>query len=128
MSVHSLVVAVLLAGPYAAVAAQQPSDSAPIVHGIDRADLDLFHVTDNVDEAADYLQKCEAGQCWTRQRGYQEVSKAQAISAEGTRYGVRPIVNASDAPAPATTAAPSRSGDHKRRRRSDKNTHKFPQS
>jgi putative endopeptidase len=40
MSVHSLVVAVLLAGPYAAVAAQQPSDSAPIVHGIDRADLD----------------------------------------------------------------------------------------
>jgi uncharacterized protein (TIGR00730 family) len=97
-------------------------------HTIDRADLDLFHVTDSVEEAADYLQKCEAGQCWTKHRGYQAFAQAQAISAEGTHYGVRPVINAGESPAAATTAAPPDSGNHKRRRRAAKNAEKFPQS
>jgi hypothetical protein len=97
-------------------------------HTIDCADLDLFHVTDSIDEAADYVQQCEAGQCWTKVRGHQAFVQSQAISAEGTRYGVRPIVESVESAAPATTAAPTPSGNRKRRRRATKNAKKFPQS
>jgi hypothetical protein len=57
-------------------------------------DMDLLMVTDSVDEAANYLQECEAGQCWTKRRGLEKpaTDKSQEVTAEGTRYGVRPKV------------------------------------
>jgi uncharacterized protein (TIGR00730 family) len=62
---------------------------------INKEDLDLFFVTDSVEEAAEHVKKCEAGQCWTKRRGGIQApptEKAQEVTAEGTRYGVRPTV------------------------------------
>src|SRR5207253_708362 len=55
-------------------------------------DLNLFRMMDNVEEIADYLGKCEAGSCWQTTRGFPQIAPHQQITAEGTRYGVRPIV------------------------------------
>ncbi|MCL2639223.1 MAG: TIGR00730 family Rossman fold protein [Phycisphaerales bacterium] len=45
---------------------------------IDKHDLDLFHLTDSVEEAADYLEHCEAHKVWTRPPGYQELMRFPA--------------------------------------------------
>ena len=67
---------------------------------IHQTDLNLFRMTDNVDEAADYLQSCEAGQCWRPARPEPSASATTAgqLTAEGTRYGIRPRVTAAGSP------------------------------
>jgi uncharacterized protein (TIGR00730 family) len=57
---------------------------------IHEADLNLFHMMDDVDEAADYLKKCEAEQVWQKSRGFSPLAREQQITPEGTRYGIRP--------------------------------------
>ena len=59
---------------------------------IHTTDLHLFRMMDDIDEVADYLQKCEAGRTWRTARGFPQVARAQQITAEGTRYGVQPVV------------------------------------
>ncbi|MGN6368084.1 MAG: TIGR00730 family Rossman fold protein [Phycisphaerae bacterium] len=71
-------------------------------------DLSLFRMTDNVDEAAEYLSHCAA--CSTpRIPGFPTVDQAQQVTAEGTRYGVRPKVTDAQpedaAPTPDNEAA-----------------------
>ena len=56
-------------------------------------DLNLFRIMDNVDEAADYLQKCEAGRVWQKTRGFPQIAPEQQLTAEGTRYGIRPVIS-----------------------------------
>ncbi|MCL2647097.1 MAG: TIGR00730 family Rossman fold protein [Phycisphaerales bacterium] len=67
-------------------------------HTVDPRDLDLFHLSDNVEEAADYLQRCEARKVWARPPGYQEFVRFPSTTAEGTRYGVNPIVSSPPTP------------------------------
>jgi uncharacterized protein (TIGR00730 family) len=59
---------------------------------ISPGDMSLVRVTDDVDEVADYIKECEAGQCWVVRRGMEKPTndKAQEMTAEGTRYGIRP--------------------------------------
>jgi len=59
---------------------------------IHTTDLNLFRMMDDVEEIADYLQKCEAGRTWLTTRGFPQISPNQQITAEGTRYGVHPTV------------------------------------
>jgi uncharacterized protein (TIGR00730 family) len=59
---------------------------------ISEADLNLFHMMDDVDEAAEYIRSCEAGRTWQKTRGFVPVSPERQLTAEGTRYGVRPTV------------------------------------
>jgi len=65
------------------------------------ADLNLFRMTDNIEEAADYLQSCEAGQCWRGPRpgtpGSPDTSAGE-LTVEGTRYGIRPRTTSAGAP------------------------------
>jgi uncharacterized protein (TIGR00730 family) len=92
---------------------------------INGKDLNLFRVMDDVDEAADYLQKCEAGRSWQKSDGFSQISPDQQVTAEGTRYGVRPTV---------TPAQPiengiydGTSGDDDQPRRAAQNAKDFPQ-
>lgn len=62
---------------------------------IGESDLNLFHMMDDVDEAADYLQKCEAGRTWQKTRGFAPLAPEKQLTAEGTRYGIRPVLAAS---------------------------------
>jgi uncharacterized protein (TIGR00730 family) len=55
-------------------------------------DLNLFRMTDDVEEAADYLRKCEEGRTWQKSQGFSAIAPDQQLTAEGTRYGVRPTV------------------------------------
>jgi uncharacterized protein (TIGR00730 family) len=55
-------------------------------------DLNLFRMTDDVEEAADYLRKCEEGRTWQKAQGFSPIDQSQQVTAEGTRYGVRPTV------------------------------------
>jgi hypothetical protein len=57
---------------------------------INPEDLALFFLTDDVEQAADYVSRCEAGQCWAMPHGFQQIVQSQQVSAEGTRYGIRP--------------------------------------
>jgi hypothetical protein len=59
---------------------------------IHESDLNLFHMMDDVDQAADYLQKCEAGRTWQKTRGFSPLAPEKQMTAEGTRYGVSPTV------------------------------------
>ena len=44
------------------------------------------------EEAADYLKKCEEGRSWQKTQGFFQIAQEQQVTAEGTRYGVRPTV------------------------------------
>jgi len=55
-------------------------------------DLNLFRMTDDIEEAADYLKKCEEGRSWQKTQGFSQLAQEQQVTAEGTRYGVRPTV------------------------------------
>jgi len=61
---------------------------------ISGVDLELFRITDDVEEAADYLRKCVDSRIEAlREPTPQEDAKkprAEQMTAEGTRYGVRP--------------------------------------
>ncbi|HVT80012.1 MAG TPA: TIGR00730 family Rossman fold protein [Phycisphaerae bacterium] len=57
---------------------------------ISEADLNLFHMMDDVEEVADYLQKAEAGRTWQKVRGFSPIARENQVTAEGTRYGIRP--------------------------------------
>jgi uncharacterized protein (TIGR00730 family) len=57
---------------------------------IHESDLNLFRMMDDVDEAADYLKQCEAEKTWQKTRGFTPLAREQQITAEGTRYGIRP--------------------------------------
>jgi len=61
-------------------------------HTIDPQDINLFHLTDSVEEAADYLQHCEAHKIWTRPPGYQDLMRFPTTTAEGTLYGIAPTI------------------------------------
>jgi uncharacterized protein (TIGR00730 family) len=56
-------------------------------------DINLVRMMDDVEEAADYLKKCEAGRTWQKSRGFGQIAPEQQMTAEGTRYGVRPKVS-----------------------------------
>lgn len=60
-------------------------------------DLNLFRMTDDVEEAADYLRKCEEGRTWQKSQGFAQIAQGQQMTAEGTRYGVQPKVTAVEA-------------------------------
>jgi uncharacterized protein (TIGR00730 family) len=56
-------------------------------------DLNLFRVTDDLDEAVDLIAECEKGRCWLPgQKSYPAINKAQQVTAEGTRYGINPTM------------------------------------
>jgi uncharacterized protein (TIGR00730 family) len=53
-------------------------------------DLNLFRMMDDVEEAAEYLKQCETDMSWQKTRGFVPIAREQQITAEGTRYGIRP--------------------------------------
>jgi len=62
---------------------------------INGEDLNLFRMTDNLQEACDLVAQCEAGRCWQpNAKGFPAIARSQRITAEGTRYGVSPRVTA----------------------------------
>ena len=80
-------------------------------------DLNLFRMTDSVEEAAEYLSHCAA--CTTQTAsGFPQIDQAQQVTAEGTRYGVRPTVTAAQ---PDDAVPPPE-------KRAAKNAEKFPQA
>ena len=66
-------------------------------HTISEKDFKLFEVMDDIDQVADRLMGCEADQCWRKPPEPGPVAPEQKITAEGTRYGVRPKIVVSDA-------------------------------
>jgi len=84
---------------------------------INAEDLNLFYVTDDVEQAAEYVGRCEAGKCWTKPNGFQQIIQGQQMTAEGTRYGVSPKVTAAQ---PGQAAPPAEN-------QAVKNAEKFPQ-
>ncbi len=79
------------------------------IHG---PDLNLFRVTDNVEEVADIVAQCEAGKTWTRPAGIQPLARHQQLSAEGTRYGLAPKFAGTTSPdTPANTQAAKNADD-----------------
>ena len=59
---------------------------------ISETDLNLFRMMDDVEEAADYLKNCEANRSWQKSRGFPQIAPEQQLTAEGTRFGIRPRV------------------------------------
>ncbi len=60
---------------------------------INAPDLNLFRITDNLEDACDWIAKCEEGRCWLPgNKPYPAIARAQQITAEGTHYGVSPRV------------------------------------
>ena len=92
---------------------------------IKQGDMDLFLLTDDINEAADHLAKCEAGLCWLKPDGFTDIvragSQAAQITAEGTRYGVNPTVTHTQSPGLQTPAATPKE-------QAAKNAEKFPQA
>ncbi|HUO07513.1 MAG TPA: TIGR00730 family Rossman fold protein [Phycisphaerae bacterium] len=79
-------------------------------------ELNLFRMTDDVDEAAEYLQKC-ATCAKPGGPAFLQYDRSQQFTAEGTRYGMRPTV------ADAQPGSGSRD-DH----RAAENAERFPQA
>jgi uncharacterized protein (TIGR00730 family) len=76
-------------------------------------DMNLFRMTDDIEEAADYLQKCGAGCNPQKTPGFPQIDQAQQVTAEGTRYGVRPTMTAvqPEEAAPASEKAAARNAE-----------------
>ncbi|HEY4328362.1 MAG TPA: TIGR00730 family Rossman fold protein [Phycisphaerae bacterium] len=75
---------------------------------IAESDLNLFRMMDDVEEAADYLQKCETGQCWQKSRGLGHMLPSEEqLTAEGTRMGVRPTPPPNSQPLPTSDTPPT---------------------
>ena len=87
-------------------------------------DLNLFRMTDDIEEAADYLKKCEAGRTWQKGQGFFPIAQEQQLTAEGTRYGVRPVVSTIEAFDAATRVG---SEDDTPERHAAQNAEDFPQ-
>jgi hypothetical protein len=75
---------------------------------ISEPDLNLFRMMDDVEEVADYLKAAEAGQTWQTTRGFMQPAPEQQLTAEGTRYGIRPRVT----PAPPNQNHASKAAKH----------------
>jgi uncharacterized protein (TIGR00730 family) len=93
---------------------------------ISPTDMNLFRIMDDVDEAAEYLRTCEAGRTWQKSQGFEQISPAQQVTAEGTRYGVRPTVTPAQAFDNDTYDGGSGDDDHPNRRAAQ-NSDDFPQ-
>lgn len=91
---------------------------------INAADLNLFRMTDDLEQAADWITCCEKDRCWSpgATRGYPAIARSQQVSAEGTRYGISPKVTAAQ-PDSTPTATPENDGGVKAAQRADQ----FPQ-
>jgi uncharacterized protein (TIGR00730 family) len=63
-------------------------------HNIGLDDLDLFRVTDDVDEAVELISNCYENECWLAPKAAAMAAKlnghAKQATAEGTRVGVPP--------------------------------------
>ncbi|MCE9589221.1 MAG: TIGR00730 family Rossman fold protein [Planctomycetes bacterium] len=60
-------------------------------NAVGNADLFLFHVTDDVNEAVELVKKCYAQECWIAQKPVPRMTpEAAETTAEGTRAGVPP--------------------------------------
>jgi len=92
---------------------------------IGREDLNLFRLTDSVEEAAEIVQQCEAGQCWIKPRVGAPTSQAKQITAEGTRYGVRPTITTAQA---GDNTAYEDGGQEPTEKRAAQNADEFPQA
>jgi uncharacterized protein (TIGR00730 family) len=57
---------------------------------INAEDLNLFHVTDDVEEAVEIVAKCYSQDCWLGPRTPRMSREASEVTAEGTRSGVAP--------------------------------------
>jgi len=87
------------------------------IHG---RDLNLFRMTDDVEEAADFLKKAEEGRTWQKQQGYAAVNQSQRLTAEGTRQGVPPTMT-------YATAEPADHDSPPREHQAAVNAEEFPQ-
>lgn len=70
---------------------------------INGEDLNLFRMTDDLEEACRWIVECEKGRCWQPgAKPYPALARAQQVTAEGTRYGISPKVTSAqpDTPAP----------------------------
>ena len=76
-------------------------------------DMNLFRVTDDLEQAANWIAECEAGQCWMpgSARPYSAIAGAQKITAEGTHYGIDPTMRPAS---PSAPAAAQRRGQERR--------------
>lgn len=74
------------------------------IHG---EDLNLFRMTDDLEQAADWIAACEKDTCWIpgTPRTFPAIARGQQISAEGTKYGISPKVTAAQ-PDSSPTATP----------------------
>ena len=65
---------------------------------INGGDLNLFRMTDNLEEAVEIIAQCEEGRCWqTGMKAYPAINRAHQTSPEGTRYGMSPSVASGEA-------------------------------
>jgi len=79
-------------------------DQYSTIHG---DDLNLFRMTDDLDEAVEIIAKSEAARCYVPEPpAFPAVTHAQETSAEGTHYGISPKVTAARADGTVDTAAP----------------------
>jgi len=60
-------------------------------------DLRLFEIMDDVEQVADKLLGCEAGQSWRQAAPAGSVAQGDKITADGTRYGIAPKITISGA-------------------------------
>jgi len=96
-------------------------------HNINMTDLNLFRIMDDVDEIADYLKTCEGGRAWQTPQEAAQVAPEHRVSAEGTRYGVRPKIVVSDDFDNDTYDGGSADDDHPDAQAA-RNAHDFPQA
>ena len=59
-------------------------------HTISPEDFDLFHLTDDVDEAVQYVHDCFTGKRTAGEKLPRFAEDAQAPAGEGTRLGIEP--------------------------------------
>jgi len=53
-------------------------------------DMDLFRVTDDVEEAVQIMKYCYDDECWMKEKPFSIPGQAGAPTAEGTRSGINP--------------------------------------
>jgi uncharacterized protein (TIGR00730 family) len=87
-------------------------------------DINLFQMTDSIEEAVNFISTCEDGRCWTKpegQGGFADIVRAMRTSVEGTHYGVQPKITTTVAASPPINprTAPET--------QATKNTKDFPQ-
>lgn len=81
-------------------------------HTINPADLNLFQLTDDPEEACRIIVEAEKGRCWTPPPATgTTLSQSRQISPEGTRFGIAPrLFGDSEVNPVSSPPAPSQSG------------------